>query len=915
MTNSVPIANDDFLEINEDVQNISGPNLFLNDIDDGTSLVVVSINGEAVLVGETVTLNSGATISVNSDGDWTYNTNGLFGSLSANEFVQDTFTYTLSDQTTGAAFFGLENLNGVNGVTFQGLGEGDRLGLDLSSAGDFNGDGIGDIIIAAPGADPDGRTDAGASYVVFGNSNGFDAETSLSNLDGTNGLVLNGIDPADPFNTPVALAGDVNNDGFDDVIIGAGNANIGSGETYVVFGGTGFEASLELSDLDGSNGFRLDGSASEFSGFQVSSAGDINNDGFDDVLVGAPFANPVAGNPGGAYVVFGQSSFSANLSLSDLDGANGFELVSNGAFFDLTGGGVAAAGDLNGDGIDDIAVGAYRATANGVDDAGKTFVIFGQNTFASDFSLSSLDGSNGFVINGIDIDDISGRGGGTRGISSAGDLNGDGIEDLAISAEGGDPGGREDAGEFYIIFGATSYGAELDLSDLNGTNGFTLNGITEGSGTGSISSAGDVNDDGIDDLIIGSSVVDVNGIERAGQAYVVFGTTDGFDSTFELSSLNGTNGFAINGDTFDARAGAQVSAAGDVNGDGVDDLLVSAVFASPNGVTNAGEAYVIYGSSSISEGFSTASVTVNVVGANDVFLDGTTGDDELIGTDEGDDINGFGGSDIITGNGGNDIIDAGSGSDTVTGDAGIDTIIGGAGSDIISGGDDDDEIFGNGGQDILNGDQGDDLIEGGGGRDTIDGGLGNDELIGGDSADTIFGGDGDDNISGRRGSDFIDAGAGNDFVAGRGLTDIIFGGDGDDDLRGNGGRDTINGDAGNDIIVGGQGDDMLFGGADDDILDGRRGDDLLSGGSGIDELTGKSGADTFIFAQGHEQTTVTDFQDNTDFLDLTAFGFSDVSEATALMIQSADDVVFTAGDDVLAVLNITIAELENDILI
>ncbi|WP_036536232.1 integrin alpha, partial [Neosynechococcus sphagnicola] len=117
----------------------------------------------------------------------------------------------------------------------------------------------------------------------------------------------------------------------------------------------------------------------------------------------------------------------------------------------------------------------------------------------------------------------------------------------------------------------------LNLSSLNGSNGFRINGINASdSSGGSVSSAGDVNGDGIDDLLIGADRADPNGIDGSGQSYVVFGSTSGFSSTLSLSSLNGSNGFALNGIAAYDLSGYSVGSAGDVNGDGIDDLMIGA---------------------------------------------------------------------------------------------------------------------------------------------------------------------------------------------------------------------------------------------------------------------------------------------------------------------------------------------------
>ncbi|MCC6547514.1 FG-GAP repeat protein [Candidatus Sumerlaeota bacterium] len=347
-------------------------------------------------------------------------------------------------------------------------------------------------------------------------------------------------------------------------------------------------------------GIRIVGAAANDQlGFSVSGAGDVNGDGLADVIVGARVADPAERNSAGeSYVIFGKTT-RADANINSL-GTTGFR-IQGAVVGDQSGRSVSGAGDVNGDGLDDVVIGADQTTVSSQGEVGSAFVIFGKASGAS-VDLGSFSG--GFRINGPLANTYLGH-----SVSGAGDVNGDGKADVVI--------GTYSSGA-YVIFGKSD-NAAINVASM-GTAGFRITGLQQFTRFGrSVSGAGDVNGDGLADIIIGAPEMQLGSLVDVGSSYVIFGKTD--SNTVDVNSL-GTSGFRIDGIATENYAGRSVGALGDVNGDGLADLIVGAYKATVSARTDSGEAYVVFGKATNS------TVSLNALGPGGYRIQGAAAYDQ-----------------------------------------------------------------------------------------------------------------------------------------------------------------------------------------------------------------------------------------------------------------------------------------------
>lgn len=467
--------------------------------------------------------------------------------------------------------------------------------------GDINGDGLSDIIMGSDSTWSGVKVGNGAAYIFFGESI---VDCQLG-VDCSPATTILGAATGDTLGTSVAIAGDINADGYEDVVIGAPNSDAGGGfaadrgEAYIFLGSA---AGISDCDIETCTPTATIRGVADFNrlGSSVAGAGDIDGDGYGDVLIGVPTG---AGAVGQALLFYGRT-LAGSLSANDAD-----EVVQGAVLSDNVGFSVAGAGDINADGYDDLLVGAPATIGM----TGRSLFYLGA---ADGIGCASGESCTPSVeLTGSAADDFFGS-----SVAGVGDVNGDGFGDMLVGARNASDG-IDRPGRAYLFLGSANAISDCDVG--TGCADAMITGETNGDFLGvSVSGGGDVNGDGFDDIIAGARNARFGG-NIVGAAYVFHGGGGGI-ADCDLGA-GCTADTTVTGPSIPSTLGISIDIANDVNGDGISDLMVGASNADVGGAVNAGSTFFFLGS----DGVGITDCDLSVACTADMRIDGGVATDDL----------------------------------------------------------------------------------------------------------------------------------------------------------------------------------------------------------------------------------------------------------------------------------------------
>jgi hypothetical protein len=414
---------------------------------------------------------------------------------------------------------GYQKISATKGGFDGALDNGDSFGIDVSSVGDLDGDGVSDIAVGAFLDDDGADSNRGAVWVLFLQTDG--TVKGRQKISSEKGDFTGVLENSDKFGYSLISPGDIDGDGINDLAVGApddddGGADSDRGAVWVLFLNTDGTVKdyQKISDTEGS----FDGTLADNDnlGSAVAPLGDLDGDGIPDIAVGAMEAEGGGSNRGAVWILFlnTDGTVKTEQKISD-DGSGGFSgTLDDEDRFGYT---LASAGDIDGDGNTDLTVGAFL-DGDGGDDRGAVWILFlrTDGTVGSHQKISSTAGNFGGTITDYDAFGSS--------IVSPGDLDGNGTPDLVVGSLYDDDGGTgigANRGAVWVLFlnDDGTVAGEQKISDIEGTFGGTLNDSDVFGSSAAF--PGDLDGDGIADLVIGAEGDD-DGVTDAGAVWVLF---------------------------------------------------------------------------------------------------------------------------------------------------------------------------------------------------------------------------------------------------------------------------------------------------------------------------------------------------------------------------------------------------------